>query len=220
MSTFLTSGIVRSLYAIGYALCTSVSVLANDPSDPAAFKIKRLQKDKDDYREVTGNNPTLDKLVGSLDIKEATGKKLTEVGTALSILSSMPDVANEPSVVSKIETCYAQNSLWSVKVKCADALLDLNRPKGILLAEQIMQSSEATLDWKLMMCLGLVRVGELKYFGFARDAYANSTGMAKRLARQAIEDFKPYNGQPWNANGEKIDTVSLLSAQPASQGPR
>lgn len=160
------------------------------------------------YMALTGKQPDIDALLGSLKMVNARGEKASEVVAALDLLRI--SASQNKNIAQDIVTCYRQNSYWLIKIKCVEALEAIDEVEGDKLAKEVLSSTQIDIEGKLILGLQLVKKGKLFFYPVLREGLTTKNKYQQKLTAELLEEFRKYEGKPYDESGNKIDLKRLM----------
>ncbi len=209
MKQFMTKTIIAflTLIIVGGHMASMADQYVNEE---AAVKGKLL-KMKTYYTSITQKEPTTENLRKSITIQNAHGEKAEEVITALDLIT--PENKELESVTKDILSCYDRNSdNQLIQNVCADALLRIDKPRGVDLSCKILADTKMKLETRLRAARSLVSAKVLFGYPVLREGLTTHDDYQRtRLALPLLEAFFPYDGAVYGEQGEKIDIHALIA---------
>jgi hypothetical protein len=212
--------IITIVYLMTVMVAVNVS-LGTDPVKIMNLKVLTQQNELEDskagYTKITHKEPTSDNLIKSLRIefkqKDIQDEQILEVFLTLQILALEKDNMDSDKLTKAIMTSYETNiSDPFFRTLCLDALLNINKPKGIDLARKIMDENKLNMDAKLRISTSLVRNKELFGYPVLREGLLiYDDRQRKTQAIPLLKDYFPYDGAVYGEHGEKVDIKALIA---------
>lgn len=212
MTVTMNSGMRESagIFAVALLACLVVSARAHSADvkgDAAASARAELFEHEKRYKAVAHKPSTLPNLLHSVDVKDVRGFEAAETAAALDILRlrGKPDT----ETVTHIARCFEGNSYGGLRVKAAQALLELEPGTGVRFAKTALDDDSVELDTRLLLVESLVRRGYLFGYPLLREGVVSASEIVRRASLRILEIYRPYDGSPWNHEGAKVDIAAL-----------
>lgn len=196
---------------IGVFVVEGTAAVTDDAVSRAAARKIALQELRTEYTRLTGKEPIGRNLLESLKIQNAQDEKAEEVVTSLKLVAF--DEVKSDTVVMAILDCYDKNpDAWLIRVACADALLHIDKPRGIGLSSKILDDPKTNLEARLSVAHILAAKKVLIGYPVLREGLTTPNDFQRRaLAIPLLDVFFAYDGAVYGEHGERVDVRAILA---------
>lgn len=176
------------------------------------------------YTDETGRPATRDNLIYSLT-KSFNAKGFSgEIFSALSVIDACGYKGDD--IIDAIATCYNTAKSYVFKARCIDTMFRLDEAKADAMARELWADQElgawdpyGRLKDQLYLAETLVYRNRKRLFAYptirqglmtkGKSARKTAAEAVMKKAEKVLELYRPYDGEVYNEQGDKIDIEGL-----------
>lgn len=187
---------------------TGASIAVASAATPEIAHKNEVLEYQEFYRAACGKEPTNENLLKSLTNENVKGRNNAELIIALKLIS----LDSQPAAVAEqILACYERNTYWHVRIACADALVHVDKEKGIGLSRKIINDPDVGLEAKVLLARDLISVKVLEGYPALKEGLVSSDEHLRDMAMSLLDKFRPYDGAPYGESGQKVDISGTIA---------
>lgn len=186
------------------------TVQGDDFVNRAAEREGQIANARSRYKQLSGQDPTLDAVIRSLSIKEASGKPLGEALAALDLIS-LRAVAGS-SLEDAIICCQEQHPESILRQACVRALLKVDEQRGVQLGRSVLHEENTSTEQKLLVARHLAaEAHDASGYDVLKKGLISTDVYERKLAISLFEHFRALNGKVVHGETEtKVDLREML----------